>query len=44
MICSNVQCVLYHCSSTPDDGILTPKEVTGGLKVKETNRTVYYAK
>jgi len=26
------------------DGILTPKEVTGGLKVKEMTRTVYYAK
>jgi len=26
------------------DGILTPTEVTGVLKVKEMTRTVYYAK
>ena len=35
----------YHYDYTVTlDGIMAPKEITGGLKVKETNRTVYYAK
>jgi len=34
----------YHSSKLALDGIMTPKQITGGLKVKETNRTVYNAR
>ena len=35
---------LMYSLITTLDGIIAPKEVTGGLKVKETNRTVYYVR